>query len=213
MAADMMHHKGYQVRYPAIETNLDGIQRRVEFYEPDETLHGQVVDGAYLKDGLKQDALEKFDVEVTDYRTGDIKIWAHNDEEARDIACGLTTDEINTYVACHKAGLKAVTAKQRLVTLVLKDQDGMDMRLYSVTIRTTLPDEEIIPAIMAASQDYLNTPEGRKTWEDNCHCFNFGDFDLNVTNKFCLPHGFYRVENEPVVIEDDYNTQLASLED
>lgn len=142
LAADMMYRKGFKIYYPAIKTDLDGTQRKVDFYEPD-----------------------------------------------------------NTFDSC------------RMVTLVLRDQDGLDERLTAISIRTALTDAEIVPAIMAASQDFLNTPEGRKVWEENCHNFNFGDFDLNVPNKFCIPHGFYHLSGAPDIMELDFNTQIVSLED
>lgn len=101
----------------------------------------------------------------------------------------------------------------RPVTLVLKDQDGLDMTFCAINIRTSLARDRIIPAVMAASQDYLNTPEGRKTWEHNGRNFNYGDFDMYVGNEFCIPHGFYRPEMGDVeVVDDDFNTRLAEPE-
>ena len=66
--------------------------------------------------------------------------------------------------------------KEQLIILTLKDQDGLDVATHIISIRTALPSDEIIPAIKAASQDYLNTPEGKNTWEENCQNFNYGDF-------------------------------------
>lgn len=100
----------------------------------------------------------------------------------------------------------------RLVTLVLTDQDGLDTKQHIINIKTSLPNDKILPAIMAASKDYLNTPEGRQTWEDNNYSFNFGDFDIYVSNEFCLPHGIRRMYNSQNCLSFDFNTQLAEPE-
>lgn len=102
---------------------------------------------------------------------------------------------------------------ERLVILSLCDQDGLDVKTHTISIMTSLPTEKIIPSIMAASQDYLNTPDGRQTWEYNNHCFNFGDFDLYVGDEFCIPHGFHKLNDHHTVIEEDFNLQLGSLEE
>lgn len=114
---------------------------------------------------------------------------------------------------CETKEVSDETSKERFVTLVLKDQDGLDVRISVMRFFTSLPDDGIIPAIMAASQDYLNTEEGRKVWENNCHTFNYGDFDIYVGNKFCIPHGITRIDDAGSAIEEDFNTTLAVLDD
>lgn len=98
------------------------------------------------------------------------------------------------------------------VLLVLRDQDGLDVTLHSIHIRTSLTMDKLIPAIKAASQDFLNTVEGEQIWEYNCHNFNYGDFEMYVSNTFCIPHGFYRLDDAPEILEDDFNILLASPE-
>lgn len=101
-------------------------------------------------------------------------------------------------------------ASSRNVILILKDRDGIDTRFYPIWIQTTLPKTEIIPAVQAAAREFLNTPEGKKVWNDNCGNFNYGDFDLNVPNSICLRHGFYRNSKDaPDIIEEDYDITLA----
>jgi len=158
-AADIMHHQGFQIYYPAIETDPDGTQRRVDYYEPNDAVNN----------------------------TGDTNA-PKSGQDTKD--------------------------SMRFVMLVLDDQDGLDVVTYTINIMTALPDDEIIPAVRAAAQDYLNTPEGRKIYETNGCAFNYGDFDLYVTNDFCTKHGFYRDVKDipnPCVIKDDFNTALAAL--
>lgn len=103
----------------------------------------------------------------------------------------------------------------RLVSLILRDADP-DCPLGKLTvigIRTSLSDDELLAAIKAASQEYLETPEGRWTWEYNCHNFNYGDFDLNVPNKICRKHGFMKLDSSPDLLDLDFNEQLAGLPD
>lgn len=102
--------------------------------------------------------------------------------------------------------------KERLVTLALKDQDSLNTTVYTMDFKTRLSDDEILPAIKAAAQDYLNTPEGRKTWKNNGQCFNYRDFNQYVGNQFCIPQGFICVKHAIEAIKDDFNTQLASLD-
>lgn len=104
--------------------------------------------------------------------------------------------------------------KERKVILVLTDQDGLDSNTILLDLRTALPVDEVLPAVKAACQDYLNTPEGRKQYADNCGNFNYGDFNLYVRNEFCKSHGFTKVETDDFdAIDDDYNTCLGEPED
>lgn len=103
--------------------------------------------------------------------------------------------------------------KERNVILVLRDQNRLDVKTVLLELHTALPDNEVIPAVKAACQDYLNTPEGRKQWSDNYGSFNYGDFDIYVGNEFCEPHGFAKVTEETFsAIDDDFNTVLAEPE-
>lgn len=103
--------------------------------------------------------------------------------------------------------------KERNVMLVLKDQNGLDWNTVLLELRTALPMDDVIPAVKAACQDYLNTSEGRKQYADNCENFNYGDFDMYVGNEFCKPHGFVKVTEETfTVIDDDFNAQLGEPE-
>lgn len=220
-AADLMYHKGFKIYYPAIVTDAEGNQQREDFYEPDEPVNGVIKDGAYFCEklfGKCPEVIEdfsKFMPKITCYDSGKMSIWAHNEAEAGEVASYLTKEDICRYRTFERVGIRAEfeQPEDRLVSVILRDQDGLNVRISELIIRTWLSDDEIIPAIMAASKDYLNTPEGREVWEHNCHNFNFGDFDTNVSNKFCTPHGFYRVDQEmDSSMEVDFNTQLATPE-
>lgn len=104
-------------------------------------------------------------------------------------------------------------AAERTVMLVLRDQDGLNIALDSFRVRTALSDDELMSAIKAAAQDYLNTPEGRKAWKDNGGNFNYGDFKLNVPDILCATHGFFPVHDDISLMEVDLNTILAKPKD
>ncbi len=102
----------------------------------------------------------------------------------------------------------------RIIILNIQDHNGIfepsDDVTSSIVIQTSLPDEKIIPAIKAAAQDFLNTSEGRKVWEEANHNFNYGDFDLNVSNDFCIPRGFHVIKDPKMITMNvDFNTILA----
>lgn len=140
-------------------------------------------------------------------------VWAHSRDEAAVIAETLTlcgTDVSSAFGAYWDRMRKGV---DRTVTLILRDQDGMHVDLHQLAVTTALPEDEIVPAIKAAAQDYLNTEEGRKVYEGNCRCFNYGDFIEHVSNAYCVPHGFYKQKSEEsVLIEEDFNTRLGDPE-
>lgn len=99
--------------------------------------------------------------------------------------------------------------KERTVVLIMKDQDGLNVINYTLILKTSLPDDELLDAVRAAAKDYLNTDEGRETYLQNCDNFNYGDFITCMSNKFCKPHGFTMDEGRLDTIEVDFNEQLA----
>lgn len=232
MAANLMCQKGFKIYYPTIKTDSDGTRTIADYYEPSEKLlNGKIINDAYwneerlgkinaetaYEEFLPED-LNKYKAKITNLHGGDLTIWAHNEDEAIDIAGYLTEDEIETFINCSHVGLRVELSKRdeqtkRMVMLILKDQDGLNEKFHTINVITSLPEDEIIPAIKAAAQDYLNTPEGRQTWEDNGGNFNYGDFDLCVPNEICISHGIYLVDNAVEIIHEDFNTTLAEPED
>ena len=51
--------------------------------------------------------LKRIPVEITSYQTGRMEIWAHNGEEAGEIAAYLTENDIKTYAAPYHTGIRA----------------------------------------------------------------------------------------------------------
>lgn len=236
MAADLMCQKGFKICYPTIKTGSDGTRTIADYYEPSEKLlNGKIIDDAYWNEErlgkinaetayeeFIPEGLNKYKAKITNLHGGNLTIWAHNKDEAVDIAGYLTEDEIETFINCSHVGLRVEMRVEmsesneqtkRMVTLILKDQDGLSEKFYTINVLTSLPEDEIIPAIKAAAQDYLNTPEGRQIWEDNNGNFNYGDFNLCVPNKICIPHGIYLLDNPVTIIHDDFNTTLAKPEE
>lgn len=222
-AAEDMASNGYKIYYPAIETDLDGTQKRVDYYEPSVTPNGVMVEGGYWDEsrfgkleGKIPEEFHQYEAKITSQKDGKVSIWARSEEEAMKIPEDFTSKDM-AYILWSHAGLTVDMTGQdgpgRTVMLLLKDRDGLNETIRPMTIYTALPKDEIIPAIKAAAQEFLNTPEGRKVWEDNCGNFNYGDFDLNVPNGICLHHGFYRnAKAVPTIMEDDFDVTLGELD-
>ena len=95
-----------------------------------------------------------------------------------------------------------------LKQIVALDRDGLDTRIVVITVNV---DEgvDVEKAIKAACTEYCKTEEGRKTYEGNCNCFNWGDFDTYVPNDICRKHGFSKAGLEIQAEEVDFNEQLV----
>lgn len=63
-------------------------------------------------------------------------------------------------------------------------------------------------AVISASTEYCLTQEGKKTFEDNCNCFNWGDFDTHVPNDICEKYGIRKVSSS-VTGEFIFDQQLV----
>lgn len=102
-------------------------------------------------------------------------------------------------------------------TIVAIEQDGLTTRTLTMSfdILSDRPGFDLVSAVKAAVRDYLHTPEGRATYEYNCHNFNWADFSAHVPNSLCIRHGFQKsVHNhsDTVVdldehLADDYDYQ------
>ena len=66
----------------------------------------------------------------------------------------------------------------------------------------------ISAAIASACSEYCQTKEGRKVYESNNRCFNWGDFDLNVPNSICEKYGFRKTQSDAQSCLVDFNEQL-----
>lgn len=68
-------------------------------------------------------------------------------------------------------------------------QPDLTPRAYLMALQC-LPGLNVEKAIKAATKDYLESPEGKKTLERTCGMFTYLDFAENVTPVFTEPHGF-----------------------
>lgn len=102
--------------------------------------------------------------------------------------------------------------EKHTIVLLLKNKTDSYCNPRVLVIETALPDDQIIPAIRAASNDYLSTPEGKAAWLENGQSFDYGCFAAYVGNKFCEPRGFVKRNgcNRPITL--DIDEPAASLE-
>ena len=76
------------------------------------------------------------------------------------------------------------------------EHDGCDERILTLVFDVPSSSFDLTAAIHAAVKDYLSTNEGRKTWEYNCHNFNWADFAMNIDSIDCQRYGFSPVVDE-----------------
>lgn len=67
-------------------------------------------------------------------------------------------------------------------------------------------------AVRLASKEYCMTEKGKTEYENNCHSFNWGDFDLLVPREICRKYGFVKT-NSDVANVFDFNEQLVNEDD
>ncbi len=95
-------------------------------------------------------------------------------------------------------------------TLVIVERDDLSFRAFSLTFEVPNESFDLMSAVRDAVTDFCMTEEGRKIYEYNCRCFNWADFEANVTNEFCEKHGFSRVLDTYMADEIvDWDEQLA----
>lgn len=68
--------------------------------------------------------------------------------------------------------------------------DGLNTRTFVIGLDVFDENINIEQAIKNACTEYCLTEEGKRTYEDNGNCFNWGDFDTYVPNEICERHGF-----------------------
>lgn len=81
----------------------------------------------------------------------------------------------------------------------------IDIKIFDKKIKTL---DDVKNAVMKACTEYINTEIGKKTYEYNCECFNWADFESEVPNEICRKYGFEK-ESMPVADEFvDWDEQL-----
>jgi hypothetical protein len=78
-------------------------------------------------------------------------------------------------------------------TIVTSEFDGLDIHIcvFSFKVQNGV---NLHTAILDACREYCLTEEGKKTYEGNCNCFNWGDLDAHVPNVICEKHGFKKLD-------------------
>lgn len=96
-------------------------------------------------------------------------------------------------------------------TILAIEHDGMNIRAICIhlTILSDNPDFNIEAAVINACTEYMQTPDGRKTYEHNCGCFNWADFASDVPNEICRRHGFEKADQELADKEVDWDQHLV----
>ena len=95
-----------------------------------------------------------------------------------------------------------------LKIIVATEADGLDITNLVMVLDVDSKDINIEQAVLNACKEYCLTDEGKRTFEGNCNCFNWGDFDTYVPNEICQRHGFRKVESN-VAEEFNFDQQLV----
>ncbi len=85
-----------------------------------------------------------------------------------------------------------------------------------ITLSFEVPDAnfDLIEACKKAAVAYCKTEEGYKVFtENNCHCFNWADFDLYVPNSIMEQFGFRKIEGVNTDYIVDFDEQLVLEKD
>lgn len=93
--------------------------------------------------------------------------------------------------------------------IVATEQDGLDV--ITLVMLFEVPNEEfdLEDAVRKASVDYCKTKDGADVFEENCNCFNWGDFYTYVPNSFCEKYGFSIIKSFET-IDVYFDEQLVS---
>lgn len=102
-----------------------------------------------------------------------------------------------------------------LFTMIRRDQDGLDIRLYVDFYE--LPkkymeddnDAEALELFRRIAKDYLKTDAGKDELSYNCGCFNWNDF-VNIPEEFLSSYGVRNVStNSYLISKVDANEDLT----
>jgi len=96
-----------------------------------------------------------------------------------------------------------------LKNIVAIEQDGLDVRVMTITFDVPSKEFDIMAAVKAAATDYCMTEDGTKVYEHNCGEFNWADFEANVSNEFCEKYGFKMVDSTLGDLEVDWDEHLV----
>lgn len=95
------------------------------------------------------------------------------------------------------------------------DNHGLRDRVavYSFEVANHVKKEDILDLLKETAKEYCLTEEGQKNYDENCCCFNIGDFFACVPNNILHRHGIYSIQPDSETITLDFNTQLVEEEE
>lgn len=74
---------------------------------------------------------------------------------------------------------------------------GCDTKTIIIELLVSPDVTDVTKAIRNACTEYCKTNEGKKTFEGNCNCFNWGDFDTYVPSDILKRHGIIKLDSTP----------------
>ena len=98
-------------------------------------------------------------------------------------------------------------------TIIAIERDGLDVRVLTIPVQVNDESIDLREAVRKACAYYAKTEEGRKTYEYNCHCFNWADFEAEVPNEICRKFGFEKLEGNTGDITVNWDEQLVDDSD
>ncbi len=96
-----------------------------------------------------------------------------------------------------------------LRTVTAIERDGLDVRVLVLNFDVPSKEFDLMAAVKAAALEYCQTEDGKKTYNYNCRCFNWADFEMNVPNEICAKHGFTVLESPVSDLVVDWDEQLV----
>ena len=84
--------------------------------------------------------------------------------------------------------------KNKVYTMVRRDQDGIDINIYvdmyevPETLVENGKEEDILTFFRRIAKEYMRTDEGKKELDYNCGNFNWNDF-ANIPERFLKQYG------------------------
>lgn len=98
--------------------------------------------------------------------------------------------------------------------LVATEMEGLSFKSLVIRCEILSMDGsfDLVNAAKAASQEYLQTEEGRREYENNGCNFTWDDFNMLVPNHICEKHGFRKEEPDIQSISILRNEQLADVQ-
>ena len=102
------------------------------------------------------------------------------------------------------------------ITIIAEDIDtDTCATAFDVTVDSSWSEDQIMSALRDIAKEYCLTKDGRKTYDNNCNCFNIGDLALYVPTEIFIRHGVIpKFRTNPTdTISIDFNEQLVKKSD